>query len=138
MIVVDRAQIYLEGSNLQSEFQVGVGGIVAIRLIDNTVRYAVGGLNYTPNYISCIQNTVNVIVEFAYAFTEDDRFFDFSTLPYAQTNVQMALTNMRGELIALTTGAYNLGSSVGYNKIGDAALRIVRFGVNSIVYMPKL
>lgn len=135
IFVADRAQLIIAGINLQPNFNVGQGNLVSISVRDLVAVKPIRAINYTPSPIAPLIQTIDVQVMFRYMYTNEDQLFDFSTLPYQLTPIQLQLININGGLVALIGGLYYRSSDIEYSRIGVPVFRTISLGAFSIDYL---
>lgn len=131
-----KAQLIIAGSNIQQGFNVGEGSLIGITLHDDFVVTPVRALNYTPNAISVLTQTIDVSIGFLYTYTNNDTLFDFSALPYQLLNIQASLLSFTNETIALIGQLYYKSSNIQYSRPGVPVTRTIMLGGLTINYPP--
>ena len=133
-IFASKARFSIAGVNLQPSFNVGDGALISIAVRDDFVVMPIRALNYTPTAIAPLTQTIDISMGFVYAVLENDKYFDFSALPYTSTNIQVELLDKYDKLLAIMGGVYYKTSNIQYSRPGSPATRTVAFGAFTINY----
>jgi len=133
-----KPQIYIEGSNIQPDLGLSEGALFSFDLTEDRAFRALNTLNYTPTPIGFVAAPMVLSCNLTHGITNQDSLFDFSSLPYQNTNIQLQLCNFAGQVLVIVGGLQFVGSHLHYYAPGIPFERVIYFKAATINTVPQL
>jgi hypothetical protein len=131
-ILCSRGQFVLAGG-ASTAFGIEQSYITSIYMQFRFVQQPIQGLSLTPCAIDTIPTTKEIYVVIEHMFENNAAFFDFFSLPYNLTNVQMYLFSETTNLLYILSGVRFVQDIMSQPDQATASKRAITFKALDII-----